>query len=722
MARIELLDQSTINKIAAGEVVERPASVVKELVENAIDAGATAITVEVREGGLKLIRITDNGSGIEKDQIRTAFLRHSTSKIRQADDLITIASLGFRGEALASIASVGMVELITKVPDDMTGSRYVIEGGQEKSFDDIGCPTGTTFVIKDLFFNTPARLKFMKTPSTELGYVADLMSRLAMGHPTIGFKFVSNGKVKLQTSGKDQLKDCIYNVFGKEVARNLIEIKGSVEGMSLRGFIGKPHISRGNRTYENYYLNGRYIKSKVVEKALEDAYKPKLMLHRYPFVAFHLQVAANEVDVNVHPTKMEVRFMKEKEVYNLIFSVLDAALNKRGLIPQVMIEDEKQEKITFEGAPEPFEKKGKAEEVPSSYGQALDETGVNQDAPIDLPKIDLMKPAAAETLHNLLDQTKQEKALNQSQVKEEGDLDGIPLADHIRPDFNQDHKTWGTPSKKRPNSLPDPEGNERFRHQEVGQDQASDLELPETSKKELPQEGADKPSSNKVTTPQVALSNSQGDNYNGDQIELETAKFIDPKSIKSHKVVGQLFDTYWIVALDEKYYIIDQHAAHEKVLYERMIKKLASKVMYGQRLLKPVVVHMSIQELGRFEAHQQVFETLGFEAEVFGEDAVIVRSVPFIFDKLFGVDQFTQILDGLEDAYAEDKYSILLDDIASMSCKAAVKGNDRLSDVEYEQLIDDLLNLDDPFHCPHGRPTIIAMTKYELEKKFKRIV
>lgn len=674
MPKIEVLDQSTINKIAAGEVVERPASVVKELVENAIDAGATAITVEVKEGGLKLIRITDNGSGIEKNQVRTAFLRHATSKIREATDLITIDSLGFRGEALASIAAVAMVALTTKVPADMTGVRYTIEGGQEKAMEDIGCPTGTTFVIKDLFFNTPARLKFMKTAATELGYVADLMNRLAMGHPTISFKFVSNGKVKLQTAGKDNLKDCIYSVFGKDVARNLIAIKGASEDMTLEGYIGKPHISRGNRTYENYFLNGRYIKSKVVEKAVEDAFKSKLMLHRYPFVAFHIAVKAEDVDVNVHPTKMDVRFMKEKSVYDLIFKTVDDALNSRGLIPEVKIHKEKQEKVTFTPAPEPFETPGGAKNTPlkegagdkspespgqkTGRGEAKESPGNYQGAPrpdIAMPKIDLMKPTAKEALQKALAQETPPAGQAPSQAIASNPPVGAVIG---RP----------KPANTHPQATPNP------------------------------------------TT------------YTGDQISLTTDGFIDPKTLQSHKVVGQLFDTYWVVELDKKYYIIDQHAAHEKVLYEQMLNKIESKVAFGQRLLKPVVVQLSMQELARYATHKNLFADLGFEVEPFGEDAVIIRSVPFIFDKIFETDQFTQILDGLEDAYSEEKYAILLDDIATMSCKAAVKGNDRLSKAEYLQLIDDLLKLDNPFHCPHGRPTIIAMTQYELEKKFKRIV
>lgn len=695
MPKIQVLDQSTINKIAAGEVVERPASVVKELVENAIDAGATAITVEVKEGGLKLIRITDNGSGIEKNQVRTAFLRHATSKIREATDLITIDSLGFRGEALASIAAVAMVELTTKVPADMTGVRYAIEGGQEKAMEDIGCPTGTTFVIKDLFFNTPARLKFMKTAATELGYVADLMNRLAMGHPTISFKFVSNGKVKLQTAGKDNLKDCIYSVFGKDVARNLIPIKGATEAMTIDGYIGKPHISRGNRTYENYFLNGRYIKSKVVEKAVEDAFKSKLMLHRYPFVAFHIEIKTEDVDVNVHPTKMDVRFMKEKSVYDLIFKTVDDALNSRGLIPEVKIDKEKQEKVAFTPAPEPFETPrgfkniptkeatgDKATEPPgekAERGEVKESPGNYQATPrptMAMPKIDLMKPTAKEALQKALAPEPSPVEQSTSQAPPQGAVTGnpeqaIPKA-KAKPSTPPVGAVTGRPKPANTNPTPTPTQN--------------------------------------PTT------------YTGDQISLTTDNFIDPKTLQSHKVVGQLFDTYWVVELDKKYYIIDQHAAHEKVLYEQMLNKIESKVAFGQRLLNPVVVQLTIQELSRYHSHQSLFADLGFEVEPFGEDAVIIRSVPFIFDKIFETDQFTQILDGLEDAYSEEKYAILLDDIATMSCKAAVKGNDRLSKAEYLQLIDDLLKLDNPFHCPHGRPTIIAMTQYELEKKFKRIV
>jgi len=610
---ILLLDQNTINKIAAGEVVERPASVIKELVENAIDARADAITIEVKEGGLKFIRITDNGFGIHKEDVKAAFLRHSTSKIKNEEDLTSIMSLGFRGEALASIASVGRVELITKQEAEPVGIRYVIEGGVEKVLEEVGCPIGTTFIVKDLFYNTPARRKFMKTAGTELGYISDLIHKMALGHPEVSFKFISDGKIKLQTTGKNKLKDCIFSVYGMEVAKNLIEINWSFEGMRIEGFIGKPHLNRGNRTYENYFLNGRYIKSKVIEKAIEDGYKSKLMLHQYPFVTFHLHVDGKDVDVNVHPTKMEVRFMEEAKVFQLVYKGIEAALNREALIPQVSLEkDKKETPMVYEPIPEPFEDKRKV----------------------------------------------------------------IEQNNRVMPHISEEI-------------------------QEINH------------KKPLEEKQVDEPLETPIDTPSIT--------YKGDQVAMSVEAFRGSSAIRSHKVVGQLFDTYWIVELENEYYMVDQHAAHEKVLYERMVKKLKNKVEFAQRLLEPVVVNLSLQEMSRFEIHERLFIDLGFEVEPFGEEALIIRSVPFVFGKTLEANQFLLILDGLADSFIEDKYDILLDDIASMACKAAVKGNDRLSKGEYIQLIDDLLTLENPFHCPHGRPTIIAMTKYELEKKFKRI-
>lgn len=640
MSKIQLLDQNTINKIAAGEVVERPASVIKELVENSIDAGATAITIEVKEGGLKLIRITDNGAGISKEEVRTAFLRHSTSKIREANDLLSINSLGFRGEALASIAAVSMVELITKKEKEMTGIRYVIEGGKEKSYSEVGCPTGTTFIIEDLFFNTPARLKFMKTPSTELGYITELVNKLAMGHSDVSFKLISHSKTKLHTSGNSKLDNCIYSIYGKDITKNIVEIKAADGDISINGFIGKPHISRGNRAYENYYINGRYIKSKLIEKAIEDAFKSLLMLHRYPFVVFHLQVAAKDVDVNVHPTKMEVRFLNEEAVYKLVYRSIESGLHKQALIPEVNIDSKKTEKIKeIEPTPEPFEVKRKT----------------------------------IEEKQGIMEKAKEQHAVENTNkyVKENGGkYSKEMIGETVTKGIEKESVPYET---KKGHNQPQPVTNEA-----------------------LP--------------------------YKGEQIGMPASDFIDSTALKSHKVIGQLFNTYWVVELEDKYYLIDQHAAHEKILYEKILKGLKDKIEYGQRLLRPVVVNLSINEMLRYETHKKLFEDLGFEVEAFGEESLIIRSVPFIFDSTIESDQFLQILDSLEGTYHEDKYSILLDDIASMSCKAAVKGNNKLSELEYERLIDDLLMLDNPFNCPHGRPIIISMTKYELEKKFKRII
>ena len=665
MAQIKLLDENTINQIAAGEVVERPASVIKELVENAIDARANQITVEVKDGGLKLIRITDNGFGMAKEDVRTAFLRHSTSKIRAAKDLITIDSLGFRGEALASIAAVSMMELLTKEPPAMMGSRYRIEGGNEVALEEVGCPSGTTFIVKDLFYNTPARLKFMKSPSTELGYITDLMSKLAMGHPEVGFKFISNNTVKLQTAGNDRLKDCIYAVYGKEVARNLIPIEQVLDGITIKGFIGKPHISRGNRTYENYYINGRYIKSKIIERAIEDSFKSRLMQHRYPFVTLHIHIDAALVDVNVHPTKMEVRFSKEEWMYQGVLKAISEGLAKQELILSSRIEEETPEVkqiIKKKDVYEPFV----AKETVPTY-KALDVKLV--------PK--------QEGSINLLPKKEQGKV--QSNLKSAIDRSfGHAMAEANR----------GALSETK-----------------LNESKLNESKLDESRPTESVEINAKDPADGGVLPVMI-----------GEQVDLVATGFVTKEKVVSHKIVGQLFDTYWIVEMDNQYYIIDQHAAHEKVLYERLVKEMKATVVPSQRLLTPVVAQLSMLEKQRYEQYKTLFVEMGFEIDDFGDDALIVRSVPFVFDEQLSGEAFIQMLDELNEKYAVDKTDHLKDIMATKACKAAVKGNDRLTLLEYEGLIKELLTLDDPFHCPHGRPTIISMSRYELEKKFKRIV
>lgn len=646
MSKIQLLDQNTINQIAAGEVVERPASIVKELVENSIDAKASAITIEIKEGGISFIRITDNGVGIEKKDIDLAFLRHSTSKIRSVEDLGSISSLGFRGEALASISSVSQVELITKTYNDITGIRYVIEGGEEKSLEEIGCPEGTTFIIKNLFYNTPARRKFLKKPGTEAGYIGELVNKLALGNPHISFKFIYNNVVKLHTSGNNMLKDSIFNVYGKEITKNLIPIKCRFDNFEIKGFIGKPQIGRANRNYENYFINGRYIRSKIIQKAIEDGYKSLLTVHRYPFTVLDININLDLIDVNVHPTKMEIRFKNENEIYDNLKKAIEQALRSTDLIPEVSLDKKKNQEIKYvkKNIPEPFEK-NRIKIKPNFINEK----------PLDSSYKPGTTTASSNSIKGNLKKEKENIATSLPKVDVNNQL--IDIEDKI---INE------------------------------------------------------QPINEKEKTKLISESNAE-------QVELIEQGFIDKNSIKEHKVVGQLFNTYWIVELKDKYYLIDQHAAHERVLYERIINDIKQSKLMSQPLLQPTIINISMKEKHLIEEYLDVFHELGFEMEDFGGDAYAIRSVPYIFDHAIKPDSFVEILDNISDGYSKAKHDIILDKIATSACKAAVKAHDKMSLREYEKLLDELLKLDNPYTCPHGRPTIISMTRYELEKKFKRI-
>lgn len=622
MPNIEVLDQQTIDKIAAGEVIERPASVVKELVENAIDARATAITVEIKEGGISFIRITDNGWGIEKEQVPLAFLRHSTSKIRSVEDLLTVSSLGFRGEALSSIAAVSQVELITKTAKGISGVRYVIEGSKEKTSEEIGAPDGTTFLVRNLFYNTPARRKFLKTPQTEAGYIGDLMERLAMSHPEVSFKFINNNQVKLHTSGNSNLKEIIYHIYGRDIAANLLEIQGENELFSVRGFIGKPLISRGNRNFENYFINGRYVKSSLIAKSIEEGYKSFVMQHKYPFTVLHLSINGQLLDVNVHPTKMELRFSNGEAVYHFLEKLIRDTINQSELVYQVNLEQER-EAI----AKEEQERKERLKEKQHTP------------EPFEAKRLEAIKAS-------------------------------------IRKD---------TPyEKKYPQMVAEPSSYVVKRE--------------ETGKQTLQQEV--------IQTP----------------VQQDMRKLLDMESRKEHRIIGQLFETYWLIEFDNQLYIIDQHAAHEKVLYERTMKSLAKKEFTSQSIYPPVLLTLNMQEEELLKKYMDYFKTLGFEIEPFGGKEYSVTAVP---GNLFGLDGkqlMVEILDSLASFHGNEKPDMITEKIASMSCKAAVKGNQKLSRAEVEKLIDELLTLENPYHCPHGRPTIISMSKYELEKKFKRVL
>ena len=636
LRKIAVLSQNTIDKIAAGEVVERPASVVKELVENAIDAGATAITVEIKEGGISFIRVTDNGGGIPKEQVPLAFLRHATSKITQAEDLLQITSLGFRGEALSSISAVSQMEVITKAPEDFMGVRYVIEGGQEKTLEDVGAPNGTTMLVRNLFFNTPARKKFLKTAMTEAGYVSSYMEQLALSHHNISFKYMVNGQLRLHTSGNANLKDVIYGIYGRDITRELLPVQYEASGLSISGFIGKPSIARGNRNFENYYINGRYVKSKLLMKAIEEAYKPYMMQHKYPFVCLQYDIHGEDVDVNVHPTKMEVRFQNQSAVYNATYDLITEALAGKEIIPEVSLTPNpaavkkqpqpKEEKIPV---PEPFEKNRIAEEKPVY-------------APIGL------RPASAEP-------------------KTESKTVPISVSAPVKP-------------------------------------KESEIQTkPEEQKKEtFPQE-----------QPEIAKA---------EQLELFDNRLLSKEARVHHRIIGQLFDTYWLVEYDNKFYIIDQHAAHEKVLYERFLKEFANKEIISQMVSPPSLVSLNLQESNLLKANLEIFREFGFEISEFGGKEYSIHAVPANIYGISVQELFIQILDSLEQEHVSKTPNILAERIATAACKAAVKGNNRLSVKEADALIDELLGLENPYNCPHGRPTIISMTKYELEKKFKRIV
>lgn len=691
MPNIQVLDQVTIDKIAAGEVIERPASIVKELVENAIDAKATAITVEIKDGGISLIRIADNGCGIPKEEVPLAFLRHSTSKIRSVEDLTGIASLGFRGEALSSIAAIAQVELRTKVKEADAGIQYRIEGGSEKSLEEIGMPDGTTFFVRQIFFNTPARRKFLKTPMTEASHVSELITRLALSHPEISFQFLTNGQPKLHTSGNGRLKDVIYHIYGRDITGNLLEINAKANGVAIRGYIGKPLISRGNRNYENYYINGRYVKSSIIAKAIEDAYKGFTMQHKYPFTVLHFTIDGTDLDVNVHPTKMEVRFSKQQEVYNFIYNTLKDALSEKELIPRVelSVAEPVSQKSTFlekavsPSVPDVLPDK-KNEKV---FVEKLPQEARYAEAPSEEKNLDYFMKKMRERVTAYHNQS------SQAEVKDRGGL----YRNQLSTDRIKEAAAYRAEQKK------------QFGQSEKVQEKIYRKEDKRENLQETPQEIA------RLQTPKEVEEDTQ--------LNFFDQKLLSKEAKQEYTLVGQVFETYWIVEYRDQMYIIDQHAAHERVLYERTLKRMKERQFTSQRISPPIVLNLSMQEEQLLSEHMENFTKIGFEIEPFGGDSYAVRAVP---DNLFSIakkDLLIEMLDSLSDSISTNLApDIVLEKIASMSCKAAVKGNSRLSGREVDALIGELLELDNPYHCPHGRPTIIAMTKRELEKKFKRIV
>lgn len=660
MAKIQLLDQKTIDNIAAGEVIERPASVVKELVENAVDANANAITVEIKDGGMTLIRVTDNGIGIPKDQVKTTFLRHATSKIRSVEDLLSVSSLGFRGEALSSISAVAQVELVTKTAESFSGVSYKIYGGEEEAFDDIGAPDGTTFLVKNLFYNTPARRKFLKSATTEAGYVEQMMVHIALSHPEISFKFIHNNKNKIYTSGNGKVKDIIYHIYGRDVAGALIPVQAQSEDVKVTGFVAKPYVSRGNRNYESYFINGRYIKSSIIYKAIEEGYRTFTMKHRYPFVCLDFKINQELLDVNVHPTKMEIRFRNGREIYELVVDTVKEALLQKDLVQDVLRETPKkkeQPKTKEVKKPEPFEVNRRKEET-----QKMDQT---------------MKDFAK---------------MRQSQTNQQGQ--GVQQIEK---------------SSIAANSIGHRAKPEGMKQERLKSESSQTAKKPtyaglnyNTQKKEFPQYKTDELSSNQMT--------------------LREDPVFSVQARPDRKILGQLFKTYWLIEYEDQLFIMDQHAAHEKVNYERLMKNFKEKEIYSQRLEPPMVVTVSMMEAEALERYKDAFAGLGFTIESFGGNEYCIREVPA---NLYGIgerDLFMELLDAVSQENGTMDTEVIASKIATMACKMSIKGNQRVSLMEVEHLLDELMKLENPYQCPHGRPTIIKMSKYEIDKKFKRIV
>lgn len=640
---IQVLDQSTINKIAAGEVIERPSSVVKELVENAIDAGATAITIEIKEGGISFIRITDNGNGIAPEEIKLAFLRHSTSKIKSIEDLMSVSSLGFRGEALSSIAAVSQIELVTKTTDSFTGIRYVIEGGKEVSFEEVGAPDGTTFMIRNLFFNTPVRRKFLKTAATEAGYINALLEHLSLSHPDISFRFISNNQNRLHTSGNMNLKDIIYSVYGRDITKNLIELDVSTQDIHITGFIGKPAICRGNRGFENYYINGRYIKSHIITRAIEEAYRGFIMPHNYPFTALHFQINPSILDVNVHPTKMELRFSKNEFVYQFVLDAITDALNRRELIPEVKPSDTVTE-------------------------SAMQNTTTQQNASAQpeppIPSMSVQKPSR-------LPEPFEAERLPDSAEKSLSDT----VSESVTP--------YGTHNTQSRQNIQNTHNTQNVQDSQNTQQTAKPAE----------------------------------------QMNLFEDKLLDVNHKQDYRIIGQLFDTYWLIEFEDSFYMMDQHAAHEKILYERLMKQFHEKTYHSQMIMPPVILTLSLREEQILKENWKTFTALGYEIEEFGGKEYKVTGLPAELPTVIDCKQLLiELIDTIADESATHDPERITEKVASMSCKAAVKGNNRLSFKEAEELMRELMEAENPYNCPHGRPTLIKMTKYEIERKFKRIL
>ena len=715
MSQIHVLDQNTIDKIAAGEVVERPASVVKELTENAIDAGATHITVEIRDGGITMIRVTDDGKGIAPEEIRLAFLRHATSKIESVEDLIEIGSLGFRGEALSSIAAVSRVELITKQPEELTAVRYVLEGGREKIYEEIGAPDGTTIIVRDIFYNTPARAKFLKTAMTEASHVGGYVEQLALSNPGIAFDFIVNGTSRITTTGNGKVRDTIYHIYGRELASEILPVDYAQEGIKITGFIAKPSVSRGNRNFENYYVNGRYVKSRVISLGIEDGYGNKLMQHQYPFTCLTVTVDGKFVDVNVHPTKMDVRFSDERLIMRAVSDCIRKTLyDQEMIIRQSLNPPEKpavkQEKPVKYKNPEPFErqtimrqanKQEMIREKSAPYGSSAPASSGQMPVTYDIGGA--VRPEAGRSASS-------DSGTVSSDSGRSASLDPRTVSSDPGRTVSPDSGITVSSDAHRASALQNTAAAQGASGTDAGRFSIADSLNRHTDLSAAPEKPSD-------------AENGHGSEKNEEFYEQQTLPgFLDIAAKPNHRILGCAFRTYWIVEYGDRLFMIDQHAAHEKVLYTRFMKEYASSSVSSQQIDPSIVVSLNMDEQALYEEYKDAFSRAGFEIEHFGGREYKISAVPYHMSALGSKRLFTEMLDHLEVSSDPKKLEIYVHRVATEACKAAVKGGDVLSVREAEALIDELLTCEDPYHCPHGRPTIISFTEKDLEKRFKRII
>lgn len=720
---IKVLDQATINKIAAGEVVERPSSVVKELVENAIDAGSTAVTVEIKDGGISFIRITDNGKGIEKDEVPTAFIRHATSKIETIEDLLSVSSLGFRGEALASISAVAQVECITKTSSSLTGIRYEVHGSKEIAREEIGAPTGTTIIVRNLFYNVPARKKFLKSAMTEGGYITELVTRLALSHPEVSIKYIINGKNKIATSGNGQLKDVIYHIYGKDVSSNLLPVKRQIGELSIEGYIGKAYVSKGNRSFEHYFINGRSIRSTVVTKAIEEGYKSFVMIHKFPFTALHLTLNSDKLDVNVHPQKMEFKYADSEELFQFVKDSVRQSLLSEEMIQDVSLRTQKEEKaITIEQQrkqtshiPEPFEQQARAlryQQISSNVDNAVKADKVINTENLGNTVETSSKDSQVQVKDTIKTPNEGTKAINQKET--------VPIV--VENQTIKSQNTEEKPIEESNTSKKIIEENNTSDKNIENNSVKDSLSNPEQFQEEKIQtENSIQPKKEDISESSILSNTSTVSNIENKQMELLVERFISEEARKKHRLIGQVFKTFWMIEYDNKLYIVDQHAAHEKVMFERLMKQMSEKKVLSQQILPPKVLNLDSIEHSLVLNHMDLFTQVGFEIEDFGDDSLVLRAMP---DDIMGVDPellFDELLNVLSLDIGKISIDFFVEKLSTMACKAAIKGNTEISFQEADALIDEMLSLDNPYNCPHGRPTTISISEYELERKFKRI-